>query len=158
MQSCRQGLSACLRPARWLSIVGARALSIGASTCTSSMILYSVKLRLDFISIEQRNNHNPLSTTTPKPPSKWSSRGKPPASREFNRPSFHQCRIHDSSPIGGPQLCCGLLLTRRPATHSYNRYLAVASRVVRRSLKDEKRVAAERRGEMDLRFAKWEVS
>ncbi|KAI0602307.1 mitochondrial ATP synthase epsilon chain-domain-containing protein [Biscogniauxia sp. FL1348] len=39
---------------------------------------------------------------------------------------------------------------------SYNRYLAVASRVVRRSLKEEKRVAAERRGEMDLRFAKWE--
>ncbi|KAI1493036.1 mitochondrial ATP synthase epsilon chain-domain-containing protein [Biscogniauxia mediterranea] len=39
---------------------------------------------------------------------------------------------------------------------SYNRYLAIASRVVRRSLKEEKRVAAERRGEMDLRFAKWE--
>lgn len=41
--------------------------------------------------------------------------------------------------------------------HSYNRYLAIASRVVRRSLKDDKRIAAERRGEMDLRFAKWEV-
>lgn len=40
----------------------------------------------------------------------------------------------------------------------YNRYLAVAGRVVRRSLKDDKRLAAERRGEMDLRFAKWEVS
>ncbi|KAJ8106260.1 hypothetical protein ONZ43_g7125 [Nemania bipapillata] len=39
---------------------------------------------------------------------------------------------------------------------TYNRYLAVASRVVRRSLKDDKRVAAERRGEMDLRFAKWQ--
>ncbi|KAI1178226.1 mitochondrial ATP synthase epsilon chain domain-containing protein [Nemania sp. FL0916] len=39
---------------------------------------------------------------------------------------------------------------------TYNRYLAVASRVVRRSLKEEKRVVAERRGEMDLRFAKWE--
>ncbi|KAI1128006.1 mitochondrial ATP synthase epsilon chain domain-containing protein [Nemania abortiva] len=39
---------------------------------------------------------------------------------------------------------------------TYNRYLAVASRVVRRSLNDSKRVAAERRGEMDLRFAKWE--
>ncbi|KAK6083635.1 mitochondrial ATP synthase epsilon chain domain-containing protein [Seiridium cupressi] len=38
---------------------------------------------------------------------------------------------------------------------SYNRYLAVASRVVRRSLKDDKRIAAERRGESDLRFAKW---
>jgi F-type H+-transporting ATPase subunit epsilon len=41
---------------------------------------------------------------------------------------------------------------------SYNRYLAVASRAVRRSLKEEKRLHAERRGEMDLRFAKWEVS
>lgn len=40
---------------------------------------------------------------------------------------------------------------------SYNRYMAVAARVVRRSLKDDKRLAAERRGEMDLRFAKWEV-
>ncbi|KAF5026087.1 hypothetical protein F66182_1809 [Fusarium sp. NRRL 66182] len=39
---------------------------------------------------------------------------------------------------------------------TYNRYLAVAARVVRRSLKEDKRVAAERRGEMDLRFAKWQ--
>ncbi|KPM35122.1 hypothetical protein AK830_g11442 [Neonectria ditissima] len=38
---------------------------------------------------------------------------------------------------------------------SYNRYLAVAARVVRRSLKEDKRIAVERRGEMDLRFAKW---
>ncbi|KAL8790865.1 MAG: hypothetical protein Q9195_006190 [Heterodermia aff. obscurata] len=40
----------------------------------------------------------------------------------------------------------------------YNRYLAVAARVVRRSLKEEPRLQAERRGEMDLRFAKWQVS
>ncbi|KAJ9641984.1 hypothetical protein H2201_004519 [Coniosporium apollinis] len=39
---------------------------------------------------------------------------------------------------------------------TYNRYLAVAARVVRRSLKEDKRLQAERRGEMDLRFAKWE--
>ncbi|KAI1820878.1 mitochondrial ATP synthase epsilon chain domain-containing protein [Xylaria intraflava] len=39
---------------------------------------------------------------------------------------------------------------------TYNRYLAVASRVVRRSLKEDKRVVAERRGESDLKFAKWE--
>jgi len=39
----------------------------------------------------------------------------------------------------------------------YNRYLAIAARVVRRSLQEEKRVAAERRGETDLRFAKWDV-
>lgn len=40
---------------------------------------------------------------------------------------------------------------------SYNRYLAIAARVVRRSLKEDKRIAAERRGEMDLRFSKWQV-
>lgn len=41
--------------------------------------------------------------------------------------------------------------------HSYNRYLAVAARAVRRSLKDGPRLAAERRGQSELRFAKWEV-
>ncbi|KAF2672039.1 hypothetical protein BT63DRAFT_422546 [Microthyrium microscopicum] len=41
--------------------------------------------------------------------------------------------------------------------YRYNRYLAIASRVVRRSLKEDLRVGAERRGEMELRFAKWEV-
>ncbi|MCJ1359809.1 MAG: hypothetical protein MMC33_009812 [Icmadophila ericetorum] len=41
---------------------------------------------------------------------------------------------------------------------TYNRYLAIAARVVRRSLKEQPRLAAEKRGEMDLRFAKWEVS
>lgn len=41
---------------------------------------------------------------------------------------------------------------------SYNRYLAIAARVVRRSLKEDKRLVAERRGEMDLRFAKWTAS
>ncbi|KAK5172749.1 uncharacterized protein LTR77_002869 [Saxophila tyrrhenica] len=39
---------------------------------------------------------------------------------------------------------------------TYNRYLAVSARVVRRSLKEDKRVQAERRGEMELRFARWE--
>jgi F-type H+-transporting ATPase subunit epsilon len=43
-------------------------------------------------------------------------------------------------------------------SNSYNKYLSVAARVVRRSLKDEKRLAAERRGETELRFAKWNVS
>ncbi|KAL5459690.1 hypothetical protein PMIN06_002656 [Paraphaeosphaeria minitans] len=40
---------------------------------------------------------------------------------------------------------------------SYNRYIAVASRTVRRSLKEDKRIAAERRGESELRFANWSV-
>jgi Mitochondrial ATP synthase epsilon chain len=39
----------------------------------------------------------------------------------------------------------------------YNRYLAIAARVVRRSLKEDKRLAADARGNMELRFAKWEV-
>ncbi|KAJ5084068.1 ATPase [Penicillium alfredii] len=39
---------------------------------------------------------------------------------------------------------------------TYNRYLAIAARTVRQSLKDGPRLAAERRGLMDLRFAKWE--
>ena len=43
-------------------------------------------------------------------------------------------------------------------SNSYNKYLSVAARVVRRSLKDDKRLQAERRGEMELRFAKWNVS
>lgn len=40
---------------------------------------------------------------------------------------------------------------------SYNTYLAIAARVVRRSLKEQPRLAAERRGLMQLKFAKWEV-
>ncbi|OKL55866.1 hypothetical protein UA08_08866 [Talaromyces atroroseus] len=41
--------------------------------------------------------------------------------------------------------------------NSYNRYLAVAARAVRRSLKDDVRLAAERRGQSDLKYAKWET-
>ncbi|KAF7117443.1 hypothetical protein CNMCM5793_006388 [Aspergillus hiratsukae] len=39
---------------------------------------------------------------------------------------------------------------------TYNRYLAVAARAVRRSLKEGPRLAAERRGQSELRFSKWE--
>ncbi|OJD12406.1 hypothetical protein AJ78_06997 [Emergomyces pasteurianus Ep9510] len=39
---------------------------------------------------------------------------------------------------------------------TYNRYLAIAARAVRRSLKEEPRLQAERRGQMDLKFAKWQ--
>ena len=71
--------------------------------------------------------------------------GNPPVSRT--------CRLQR------PQIRCAPTARRTGANalHSYNRYLTVASRVVRRSLKDDKRLAAERRGESDLRFAKWEV-
>jgi F-type H+-transporting ATPase subunit epsilon len=49
-------------------------------------------------------------------------------------------------------------LTRANRGNSYNRYLAIAARTVRRSLKETPRLNAERRGQMDLRFAKWQVS
>ncbi|EHK24412.1 uncharacterized protein TRIVIDRAFT_71761 [Trichoderma virens Gv29-8] len=38
---------------------------------------------------------------------------------------------------------------------TYNRYLAVASRAIRRSLKEDKRIVAERRAVSELRFASW---
>jgi hypothetical protein len=41
--------------------------------------------------------------------------------------------------------------------NSYNRYLAIAARAARRSLKEDKRIIAERRGETDLKFSKWQV-
>ncbi|KAG9257464.1 uncharacterized protein J7T54_005018 [Emericellopsis cladophorae] len=39
---------------------------------------------------------------------------------------------------------------------TYNRYLAIAARTIRRSLKEDKRIIAERRGESELKFAKWQ--
>ncbi|KAL1954837.1 hypothetical protein VTO42DRAFT_525 [Malbranchea cinnamomea] len=39
---------------------------------------------------------------------------------------------------------------------TYNRYLAVAARTVRRSLKPEIRAKVDRNIESDLKFAKWE--
>lgn len=56
--------------------------------------------------------------------------------------------------------CPGTWSLTQPSSlgFSYNRYLAVAARAVRRSLKDDKRLIAERRGDTDLRFAKWTVS
>lgn len=41
--------------------------------------------------------------------------------------------------------------------NSYNRYLAVAARAIRRSLKEDKRIVAERRAVSELRFAVWKV-
>ncbi|KAL7795190.1 mitochondrial ATP synthase epsilon chain domain-containing protein [Trichoderma ceciliae] len=40
---------------------------------------------------------------------------------------------------------------------TYNRYLAVAARAIRRSLKEDKRIVAERRAVSELRFATWKV-
>lgn len=59
----------------------------------------------------------------------------------------------------GLTLSCPIhLLTKLANGYSFNRYLAVTARVVRRSLKEQPRLQAERRGEMELRFAKWTVS
>ncbi|KAF8426622.1 mitochondrial ATP synthase epsilon chain-domain-containing protein [Tirmania nivea] len=44
----------------------------------------------------------------------------------------------------------------KAAGFTYNKYLAIAARVVRRSLKEQHRLAAERRGDMELKMAKWE--
>ncbi|KAI5292718.1 hypothetical protein KEM55_007569, partial [Ascosphaera atra] len=41
-------------------------------------------------------------------------------------------------------------------SYSYNRYLAIAARAARNSLKEEKRLAYARHGELDLRFAMWQ--
>ena len=94
------------------------------------------------------NTSNPIRNpqTHPPPPStriqpsQWQPPGKSPVSR-----TLRTARI-------GPED------NAVNEMHSYNRYIAVASRVVRRSLKEDKRIAAERRGESELRFAKWEVS
>lgn len=41
--------------------------------------------------------------------------------------------------------------------YSYNRFLAVSARAIRRSLKEDKRIVAERRATSELRFATWKV-
>ena len=74
----------------------------------------------------------------------WLSRGKLPVLRRI------------SSSIGVASCWCPMA-DKFVATRRYNRFLAVAARAVRRSLKEEPRLQAERRGEMDLRFAKWQV-
>ncbi|RPA81250.1 mitochondrial ATP synthase epsilon chain domain-containing protein [Ascobolus immersus RN42] len=45
----------------------------------------------------------------------------------------------------------------KAAGFTYNKYLAIAARAVRRSLKDGPRAKAERRGNVEqLKFVKWE--
>ncbi|KAH9883026.1 hypothetical protein J1614_000393 [Plenodomus biglobosus] len=95
---------------------------------------------------------NPTNTVSPQqtphiPPSQWQPRGKQPVSRTPHLPvalwePSQSTASEDETNWSG----------------SYNRYVAIAARVVRRSLNEEKRIIAERRGESELRFAKWEVS
>ena len=80
----------------------------------------------------------------------WRSRGKPRASRMLS-PSRAAARSPTAIPAGKGEA------PANNSHNSYNRYLAIAARVVRRSQKEDLRVQAERRGEMDLRFATWSV-
>ncbi|KAL2891163.1 pH-responsive protein 1 [Ceratocystis lukuohia] len=69
---------------------------------------------------------------------------------------------YDSSSVSTPPINNHLTTTLskmvfawKAAGISYNRYLAVAARALRRSLKEDKRIVAERRAESDLKFSAW---
>ncbi|AEO71071.1 uncharacterized protein THITE_2082556 [Thermothielavioides terrestris NRRL 8126] len=67
-----------------------------------------------------------------------------------------ESRSHcETKSVNRPAPTAKMTFAWKAAGLTYNRYLAVAARVVRRSLKEDKRLAAERRGQQDLRFAKW---
>lgn len=90
-----------------------------------------------------------------KMPAAWKAAGltcvnrQPPSRRHLSPPSLPSKYV--------AQVRAACKADGRGAPNSYNRYLAVAARTVRRCLKEDKRIAAERRGEMELRFAKWQV-
>lgn len=44
---------------------------------------------------------------------------------------------------------------RHCALHSFNKYIQVAARATRQALKEEERVAAEKRGTITLKYQKW---
>ncbi|RKF66860.1 putative mitochondrial atp synthase epsilon chain domain-containing protein [Golovinomyces cichoracearum] len=48
-----------------------------------------------------------------------------------------------------------MVLASKASGLTYNKYLSLAAQAVRRCLKDDKRIIAEKRGEMNLRFATW---
>ena len=50
--------------------------------------------------------------------------------------------------------CCGDYTDK--VTDSYNRYASICSATIRKSLKESARIQAEKRGELELRYAKWE--
>jgi hypothetical protein len=98
------------------------------------------QLSIQHLQPHPRPANPPTCPSTRIQPSQCLPPGKPPVSRTLR-----------SAAIGAPD-------TAIDTSNSYNRYIAVASRVVRRSLKEEARIVAERRGVSELRFAKWEVS
>ncbi|KAL2174361.1 Metalloenzyme, LuxS/M16 peptidase-like protein [Thermothelomyces heterothallicus CBS 202.75] len=63
--------------------------------------------------------------------------------------------IQQDSATSQPAKLAKMTFAWKAAGITYNRYLAVAARALRRSLKEDKRLAAERRGQQELRFAKW---
>lgn len=92
----------------------------------------------------------------------------PPHSQSYLQDVFLESRWFDVCAPSFPPLKCRMAVVRGAISpwqtredwrliSSYNRYLAVAGRAVRRSLQEGPRAAAERRGQMDLKFAKWEV-
>lgn len=84
-------------------------------------------------------------------------RGKPLASRESPRAKCDSLATTVDTTTTNESDTTDTDDERHANKLRYNRYLAIAGRAVRRSLKDDKRVAAERRGNMDLRFSKWQV-
>ena len=98
------------------------------------------QLSIQHLQPHPRPANPPTCPSTRIQPSQCLPHGKPPVSRTLR-----------SAAIGPPD-------TAIDTSNSYNRYIAVASRVVRRSLKEDARIIAERRGVSELRFAKWEVS
>jgi Mitochondrial ATP synthase epsilon chain len=113
--------------------------------------------RLERLSSETVNQ----SLLPPSNLSKWCSRGKPQALRESIGPLINDfpCLDKNAHDWGEARRDATRKLTQKlEPKRSYNRYLFIASRALRRSLKDDKRLLAERRDAMDLRFAKWTVS
>ena len=47
-------------------------------------------------------------------------------------------------------------LAAYPGTHSYNKFTEITARALRASLKEDKRIAAEKRGLTAVRYQKWE--
>ncbi|EGY15868.1 uncharacterized protein VDAG_07032 [Verticillium dahliae VdLs.17] len=81
--------------------------------------------------------------------------------RTFNWHHHHRTRNHPPqslpSPILAPSPIANMVFAWKAAGITYNRFLAVSARAVRRSLKEDKRIIAERRGAVaEIRFAKWE--
>ena len=52
--------------------------------------------------------------------------------------------------------CSKVLIAKKKKNYRYNKYTQIAARAVRQSLKENERVAAEKRGHTALRYQHWE--